>query len=69
MRVIINMARTIGLLSGKLIEGDDPILFSDRMKSVEIKAPCSGLFVAERYELCLLRHRLFGSFWGIEARL
>jgi predicted deacylase len=52
MRIIINMARVIGLLSGKLIEGDDPVLFSDRMQSVDIKAPCSGLFVGQRHELC-----------------
>ena len=52
MRIIINMARAIGLLRGELIEGEDPILFSDAMESVEVKAPCSGLFVTEDHKLC-----------------
>jgi predicted deacylase len=52
MRVIVNMAKAIGLLPGPLMEGDDPILFSDGMKSVDVKAPCTGLFVGQRHMLC-----------------
>ena len=45
LRVIINMAVAIGILSGRLRKGDDPILFSDEIESTTVTAPCTGLFV------------------------
>jgi len=52
MRVTINMAKAIGLLPGKLIKGEDPILFSDEIQGVSVTAPCTGLFVPQKHELC-----------------
>jgi predicted deacylase len=53
LRLITNMARTIGLLPGRPLRGDDPVLFSDQCATREVKAPCSGLFVAAPgLELC-----------------
>ena len=52
LRVLMNFAKGIGLLPGALQKGDDPVLFSDQTKPVEVKAPCSGLFVETNQELC-----------------
>ena len=52
LRVIVNMAKAIGVLAGRLWKGDDPILFSDRMETVDVDAPCTGLFVTSGLALC-----------------
>jgi predicted deacylase len=45
LRLLTNFAKAIGILGGALQKGDDPVLFSDRMKTVDVTAPMSGLFV------------------------
>ena len=45
LRVIVNMARSIGLLPGRPTEGDNPVLFSDECESIHVASPCSGVFV------------------------
>ena len=51
MRLVTNMAKAIGIMSGALRKGDVPVLFSDRCAKVEVGAPCSGLFVKTPIEL------------------
>jgi len=52
LRVVMNLAKLIGLLPGPLQKGDRPVLFSDAVKQREVKAPCAGLFVAADKSLC-----------------
>ena len=52
LRLIVNMAKAIGMLRGRLLQGDDPVLFSDETVTSDVCAPCSGLFVAEPLEIC-----------------
>ena len=46
LRVIMNYARLIGILPGRLQKGYDSVLFSDKVGTAETPAPCNGLFVA-----------------------
>lgn len=52
MRVVTNFAKAIGLLPGRLQRADDPILFSDETKTVDVTAPCTGLFVESGRQVC-----------------
>jgi predicted deacylase len=45
LRVATNLARLIGLLPGRLLKGDDPVLFADEVRQTKIRARHSGLFV------------------------
>jgi predicted deacylase len=50
-RVVANFAKAIGLMAGPLEKGDDPVLFSDRTRSVRVTAPVAGLFVEKDLKL------------------
>lgn len=52
LRLITNFAKLIGLLSGKLKKGFDPVLFSDSTGSIDVTAPLSGLFVQRGLHTC-----------------
>jgi len=52
LRVLMNFAKAIRLVPGRLQKGYDPVLFSDQIESSDIAAPCSGLFVAADLKLC-----------------
>ena len=52
MRVVLNMAKAIGILPGRLLRGDDPVLFSDETDMLTVAAPCSGLFAESGLKLC-----------------
>jgi predicted deacylase len=45
LRVVVNLARLIGLLPGEPDPPDGPVLFSDETASAKVTAPCAGLFV------------------------
>ena len=47
LRVTLNFARTIGILSGDPEPAPAPPLFSDKFREITIDAPASGLFRAE----------------------
>ena len=51
MRLVTNMAKAIGLVSGAPSKGDVPVLFSDTCDKVDVGAPCSGLFVKDAIAL------------------
>ena len=52
LRMMTNLAKTIGLTSGKLAKGDSPVLFSDQCDRVDVTAPCTGLFVEAGFGTC-----------------
>jgi len=52
LRVLMNYAKLIGLLPGRLQKGFDPVLFSDETDEMDVLAPRSGLFVAEELRTC-----------------
>jgi len=52
LRVIVNMARAIGVLPGRLLKGYAPVLFSDQTTQRTVTAPCTGLFVESGLKLC-----------------
>ena len=52
LRVVVNMAKAIGILPGRLLKGDAPVLFSDETGDLTVAAPCTGLFVEAGLELC-----------------
>ena len=52
VRLVSNLAKEIGLLPGALQKGDDPVLFSDEVKRIDVTAPCTGLFVEAGLKLC-----------------
>jgi len=62
LRVAVNMARAIGLLPGRLLKADRPIVFSDQSVTCDVHAPCSGLFVGR--ELALSGHVRKGTVLG-----
>jgi len=52
LRVLVNFAKLIGLIPGRLQKGYDRVLFSDKTRAKNVVAPCTGLFVAADLELC-----------------
>ena len=52
LRMMVNMAKAIGLLPGRLRKGDTPILFSDETETADVAAPVTGLFVRADLRLC-----------------
>ena len=45
LMLIRNLAKALGMLPGRLSAGHRSVLFSDECESVDVTAPCSGLFV------------------------
>jgi len=45
LRLVTNMAKAIGIVSGAPAKGDQPILYSDQCDRTDVLAPSSGLFV------------------------
>ena len=52
LRMMTNYAKAIGLLPGPLSKGDSPVLFSDECGSIQVEAPCTGMFVAAERRTC-----------------
>lgn len=52
MILATNMAKAIGMMSGPLSKGEDPVLFVDECDTIDVTAPCSGLFVEAGHEVC-----------------
>lgn len=52
LMLITNLAKAIGLLPGRLIKGDSPVLMSDKCDTVQVTAPRSGLFVKAGLQVC-----------------
>lgn len=51
LRLVSNFAKLVGSLAGPLERGDEPVLFSDRMRTLQVTAPRNGLFVGNPFEL------------------
>jgi len=52
LRMMLNYAKAIGLLPGRREQGDTPVLFSDECDSLDVSAPCTGLFAEAGLRLC-----------------
>ena len=52
LRMMTNYAKAIGLLPGRLAQGDSPVLFSDECERLDVTAPCTGLFVQTQRRTC-----------------
>lgn len=52
LRLIVNLAKQIGMLGGPLLKGHSPVLFDDQTDKVTVKAPRDGLYVAADRGLC-----------------
>jgi len=52
LRLLTNFAKAIGMLGGALQKGDDPVLFFDRMATLDVTAPTTGLFVGRALPPC-----------------
>lgn len=52
VRLVTNYAKAIGLLPGALQKGYSPVLYSDKCGTVEVTAPCTGLFAGVGLRPC-----------------
>ncbi len=52
LQVVVNYAKVIGLMKGRLERGDTPVIFSDRHRAFPVRAPRSGLFVKADVRPC-----------------